>query len=233
METVGTSTKIKCLIEMALKGEIAWTNIDFLIDGLTPTLARSREIIRILLKELQTHQTGCLMKFSSDGISEVVIDDYEAQSKNDKFKEIQESNSKENVIDVFDKSIATEELMKLKSEEVKVSKENELLNLNEQEDFDDYLNEDNFEENLLEAIKYIKADYMPITEEAEIDQAETDKVADTVRNSNPLLEVSQIEANNKGNMIANENQTQNETQEKVNIVKRPYQCNYCEKSLEI
>ena len=33
METVGTSTKIKCLIEMALKGEIAWTNIDFLIEN--------------------------------------------------------------------------------------------------------------------------------------------------------------------------------------------------------
>ena len=110
METVGTSTKIKCLIEMALKAEIAWTNIDFLIDGLTPTLARSREIIRILLKELQTHQSGRLKKFSSDDISEVVIDDYKAQSKTDKVKEIQESNSKENVIDVFDKSIATEEL---------------------------------------------------------------------------------------------------------------------------
>ena len=58
MEIVEVSRKIKCLIEMALKGEISWFNLGLLIDGLTPTLARSREIIRILWKELETHQNS-------------------------------------------------------------------------------------------------------------------------------------------------------------------------------
>ena len=58
MEIVYTSTKITCLIEMALKGENSWLTLGLLIDGLTPTLARSREIIRILWKELETHQNS-------------------------------------------------------------------------------------------------------------------------------------------------------------------------------
>ena len=51
MEKFDASKKITCLIEMALKGEITWLNIDLLIDRLTPNLEISRQIIRALLKE--------------------------------------------------------------------------------------------------------------------------------------------------------------------------------------
>ena len=66
MEKFDASKKITCLIEMALKGEITWLNIDLLIDRLTPNLEISRQIIRALLKEFETHQSLCLMKKSDE-----------------------------------------------------------------------------------------------------------------------------------------------------------------------
>ena len=66
METVDTSTKIKCLVEMALKGEMTWPNLDSLIDGLTLNLENSRQINRILLKEFENHQSICSIKNSED-----------------------------------------------------------------------------------------------------------------------------------------------------------------------
>ena len=53
METVGTSTKIKCLVEMALRGEMTWFTLDSLINGLSQNLESSRQINRILLKEFE------------------------------------------------------------------------------------------------------------------------------------------------------------------------------------
>ena len=43
METVDTSIKIKCLVEMALKGEMTWLNVDSLIDGLSLNLENARQ----------------------------------------------------------------------------------------------------------------------------------------------------------------------------------------------
>ena len=61
-----TSNKITCLIEIALKGEISSLNLDLLINGLTPTIEASRQIIRILLKEFERHQSISKVK-KADG----------------------------------------------------------------------------------------------------------------------------------------------------------------------
>ena len=69
METPDTSVKIKFLIEMALQGEISGLALDSVINRLTPTLEKSRQIIRILLKEFETHQSICIMNATNDGIN--------------------------------------------------------------------------------------------------------------------------------------------------------------------
>ena len=97
MEIVYTSTKITCLIEMALKGENSWLTLGLLIDGLTPSLARSREIIRILLKELENYQSSCLVMYPKD---EHVLDIDEDNSNVD--EEILEGDSKENGFELVD-----------------------------------------------------------------------------------------------------------------------------------
>ena len=66
MENVETSVKIKCLIDMALKGEISWQTLDFLFDGLTPTLNKSKQIIKAFLKEFEAHQAICLINNRSN-----------------------------------------------------------------------------------------------------------------------------------------------------------------------
>ena len=86
MEKYDASNKITCLIEMALKGEISSLNLDLLIDGLTPTLEKSRQIIRILLKEFERHQLICKVK-KADG--DIDFSDY--------FVEIDEDHLTSNV----------------------------------------------------------------------------------------------------------------------------------------
>ena len=81
METVDTSAKIKCLIEMALKGEITWLNLDSILNRLSPTLEKSKLIIRALLSEFRSHQSICFMKQSEDAI-EVDENQYNSDSSN-------------------------------------------------------------------------------------------------------------------------------------------------------
>ena len=53
MENVGNSIKIKCLIDMALKGEISWTILASFLDEVSTTLLESKQVIKILLKNLE------------------------------------------------------------------------------------------------------------------------------------------------------------------------------------
>ena len=103
METFDTSSKIKCLIEMALKGEISWLAIDPV--KLTPTLEKARQIIKILLKEFEKHQSICTLKTSNDG--------------NDYSKHIYEDQSiTESVgIKLNEERQVGKQLMKIRSEE--------------------------------------------------------------------------------------------------------------------
>ena len=55
--SISPSTKIKCLIDMALNNEISWLTLNSLIDNLAPTLEKSREIIKIILNEFQIYQS--------------------------------------------------------------------------------------------------------------------------------------------------------------------------------
>ena len=98
MEKFDASNKITCLIEMALKGEISWLILHSLIDGLTPSLESSRQIIKTMLKEFETHQSICLMMKSEDDnlISNDIIEIDEDLSINDESKIIQKSYSEGN-----------------------------------------------------------------------------------------------------------------------------------------
>ena len=96
MEALNTSAKIKFLIEMAHRGEISWLALDPVLNRLTDSLEKSRQIIRILLKELDTHQSNCLTKRSNDGndLSDIAEID-EDQSIADEVKINQRSLSEE------------------------------------------------------------------------------------------------------------------------------------------
>ena len=117
METFDTSSKIKCLIEMALNGEISWFAIDPV--KLTPTLEKARQIIKILLKEFETHQSICAIKASNDNYGIDYKEDIcEDQSITEEVKIIQESNYEEVGIDFTEKKLVSEQLMKIRSEEM-------------------------------------------------------------------------------------------------------------------
>ena len=104
MKTVDTSTKIKCLVEMALKGEMTWHNLDSLIDGLALNLESSRQINRILLKELENHQSICFIKLREDQLT----------SLEDKL--IEGRNYEELGIETIEERQAPAELLKIRSE---------------------------------------------------------------------------------------------------------------------
>ena len=104
MDTVDTSTKIKCLVEMALKGEMTWPILESLIEGLTLNLENSREINRILLKEFEKHQSICSIKKLDNGndFSKDVIEIDENSSITCEAKMIQQSNSEADLLEIFD-----------------------------------------------------------------------------------------------------------------------------------
>ena len=75
MERFDTSNKIICLIEMALKSEITWQTLHSAINALAPTLEKSRQIIRILLEEFETHQSKCAINRTNDDKDLLQIDE--------------------------------------------------------------------------------------------------------------------------------------------------------------
>ena len=54
----GASLRIEGVIIMALKNEISWKMLDFILEELTPTLNKSKQVIKMLLKELQALQSS-------------------------------------------------------------------------------------------------------------------------------------------------------------------------------
>ena len=111
MDRFDTPNKIICLIEMAFKGEITWLNFDLLIDGLTPNLGTSRQIIRILLKEFESHQSKCVMNTSKNAksISDDVIEI-------DQVKTILESNQEE-IIQAVEEKKSAEQVTNIEGED--------------------------------------------------------------------------------------------------------------------
>ena len=104
MDTVDTSTKIKCLVEMALKGEMTWPILNSLIDGLTLNLESSRQINRILLKEFEKHRSICSIKKSdfSNDFSKDVIGIKESSFTHE--AKIQQSNSEVDLLKFSDEN---------------------------------------------------------------------------------------------------------------------------------
>ena len=123
METFDTSAKIKCLLEMALRGEMMWLNLNSLIDSLTLNLETSKLVNRILLKEFETHQSNCTLKKSNaeKNISKDAIQLDEDQS----FTEEDESK-------IIEKRKSLKEVMNLESDDVMLEdNENDLSNTND------------------------------------------------------------------------------------------------------
>ena len=164
MERFDTSVKIICLVEMAFKGEITWLNLDSLIDGLTPTLERSRQIIRILLKEFETHQSKCLINRSDDGndVSEDIIEMDETQSNTNSVKAIEGSDYEEDGIQIIEEKTTAEETTNMKYEyndsddnEFKISKESKVVVSEPDSENEEVFDENDVSKNiqLVEAFK--------------------------------------------------------------------------------
>ena len=140
MEHIDTSTKIKCLIEMAIKSEMSWLALDPVIDKLTPTLEKSRQIVKILLKEFETHQSICTLNIPNDGnylLSEDINLINEDQSITDEEKMIHSSNSEEFGIEFTEEKLLSEDLIKNRSEEMNGSVSEEHYCTNEVKDESD------------------------------------------------------------------------------------------------
>ena len=54
------ASRIEGVIIMALKSEISWKMLDFILEELTPTNDKSKQVIKILLKEMQVLHTKLL-----------------------------------------------------------------------------------------------------------------------------------------------------------------------------
>ena len=52
------STKIKCMIEMALNKEISWSTVHSTVEKLTPTFEKSKQVNKLLLHELEKLQSN-------------------------------------------------------------------------------------------------------------------------------------------------------------------------------
>ena len=105
METFDTSAKIKCLLEMTLKGEMTWVNFESLIDGLTLNFKTSKQVNRILLKEFENHQSICTLKKLEDGKNNLendVVQFDEDQSIEEDSQSIGNSNSEEDEIQMLE-----------------------------------------------------------------------------------------------------------------------------------
>ena len=133
METFDTSAKIKCLLEMALRGEMMWLNLNSLIDSLTLNLETSKLVNRILLKEFETHQSNCTLKKSNaeNNISKGAIQLDEDQSITEAVKTFQVKDSTENKIKIIEKRKFLSEVISLESDDVMFEdNENDLSNTN-------------------------------------------------------------------------------------------------------
>ena len=123
METFDTSAKIKCLLEMALKGEMTWQTLEFLIAGLTLDFETSKQVNRILLKEFETHQSNCTLKKSNGGnhIPEEVIEVDKNQSITEISQSIGISNSEGDGLQMIDQTKSPEkEGKKSESDDVSI-----------------------------------------------------------------------------------------------------------------
>ena len=142
METVDTSAEIKFLIEIALKGEITWHNLDSIINRLSPTLEKSKLIIRALVYEFKSHQSICSMKQSED-----IIEIDENQYNTDEGTLFQEKSSEEDEIEFLEESQLSKESIKIQSEEK--TSENDFSNEQHESkrDISESENEEVFDEN--------------------------------------------------------------------------------------
>ena len=138
MESINTLAKIKCLLEMALKSDISWLTLQSIINELTPTLEKSKEINKALLKEFENHQSICLIQRSddNDAISEDVFEIDANQSIADSFITIQGQDSDEDVIQTLDERKSSKTLSNTKSNDIiSEDKEYDSSNVNEHDNY--------------------------------------------------------------------------------------------------
>ena len=85
----GASLRVEGVITMALNNEISWKMLDLLLEELTPTLKKSKQVIKILLKELQALSSSFQkMKAQKDSLT------IETSGESEKPKDEERSESK-------------------------------------------------------------------------------------------------------------------------------------------
>ena len=108
-----TSTKVKCLIEMALNEEIPWSTLHSTIDKLTQTLERSKQVNKLLLHELEKLQksdsdngTSSKDDFDRSEIAhENALEEYDYGSNTYEFKALFESKSEQEKFDFVEDNL--------------------------------------------------------------------------------------------------------------------------------
>ena len=130
--TFDASSKIKCLVEMALSKVISWSTLHSAIDKLTPTFERSKQVNEVLLYELEKLQKNVLEN------DDLVADDFQ-----DEYTSIDEAESVTNVNDL--------EQDQFNAKELKVNHfEEDIIEINEEKEHSEELlkaNEDNKSES--------------------------------------------------------------------------------------
>ena len=85
----GAFSRVEGVIVMALKNEISWQMLDLLLEELTPTLEKSKQVIKILLKELHALSSSFQkMKAQKDSLT------IETSGESEKPKDEERSESK-------------------------------------------------------------------------------------------------------------------------------------------
>ena len=76
METIDIPNQnIQALIRMAINEELSWLTLASVLDELIPTIAISKQVIKILLTELETLQTKLkTIQVEGESITKQIID---------------------------------------------------------------------------------------------------------------------------------------------------------------
>ena len=91
------SSRIEVVIMMALKNEISWKVLNLILEELTPTLDKSKQVVKILFKELQTLQSS-FQKVKAQCVCHKTIESYDenvTESKKSEENTRNESNDLE------------------------------------------------------------------------------------------------------------------------------------------
>ena len=77
--SIATTVNFKYFVSLAMQNKMSWEGLAFVLDDLASTLPKSKEVIQVLLKELQKLQS----RYSEEGKEVIQIDDHQLNFENE------------------------------------------------------------------------------------------------------------------------------------------------------